>query len=292
LHVLPAPIEPFRVEGRELYLKRDDLTHPLLSGNKYRKLYSLLQTPREAIDAVFSFGGIQSNAMLSIAALCRLKGWRFEYTAKSVPKHLKEDPKGNYRHALALGMKLTEVHPTAYDEAVHALKKRFGTRQEKKVLIPQGGADPAARDGIDVLAGEIREWQKSTDIGRLTVATPSGTGTTAAYLARALPECNVITVAAVGDTAYLQRQIEMLMPLPKNLTILAAKYRFGSLHDDLLKMYETLKTAGVEFDLIYAPVTWIALLENFEKIEGALLYVHSGGVSGNETMLARYARRR
>ena len=292
LHLRPAPIEPFRIGGRDLYLKRDDLIHPLLSGNKYRKLHAFVHTPPETIDTVLSYGGIQSNAMLSIAALCRFKGWRFEYTAKSVPKHLKADPKGNYRQALELGMQLTEVPPAAYDEAVLALQERCGSGPEKTVLIPQGGAGPSAKYGVYVLAEEISAWRKQKGIEKLTVATPSGTGTTAAYLAQALPECRVITVAAVGDTAYLQRQIEKLMPLPKNLILLSAKYRFGSLHDELLKMYETLKESGVEFDLIYAPVMWLALLENTESIEGELLYVHSGGVSGNETMLARYARRR
>jgi len=290
LHLFPAPFEPFRFEGRELYLKRDDLIHPFFSGNKYRKLYALLQTPSNVIHTLVSYGGIQSNAMLSIAALCRLKGWRFEYTAKTAPQHLKTDPQGNYRHALALGMQLHEVHPTAYDVAVNALKAR-SKENERVRLISQGGADPAAQEGVSVLAEEIREWKAEQGIEQLNVVTPSGTGTTAAYLAESLPECRIVTVAAVGDPAYLRRQIEALMPLPQNLTILSTPYRFGSLHNALLQTYEKLKAAGVEFDLIYAPVMWLALMEAWDELEGEMLYVHSGGVSGNETMLARYARR-
>ena len=290
MHLFPAPFEPFRFEGRELYLKRDDLIHPLFSGNKYRKLYALLQTPSDAIDTLVSYGGIQSNAMLSIAALCRLKGWRFEYTAKTAPRHLKSDPQGNYSHAMALGMQLYEAHPTAYDAAVNALKARR-KENERVRLISQGGADPAAQEGVSVLAEEIRQWQAAQGIERLNVVTPSGTGTTAAYLAESLPECRIVTVAAVGDPAYLQRQIETLMPIPQNLTILSTPYRFGSLHEELLQTYEKLKAAGVEFDLVYAPVTWLALMEAWDELEGEVLYVHSGGVSGNGTMLARYARR-
>ncbi|WP_345971884.1 pyridoxal-phosphate dependent enzyme [Sulfurimonas diazotrophicus] len=290
MHLSPAPFEPFRFEGRELTLKRDDLIHPLFSGNKYRKLYALLQTPSEAIDTLVSYGGIQSNAMLSVAALCRLKGWRFEYTAKTAPRHLKADPQGNYKHALALGMAVHEVHPTEYDAAVAALKQRCA-KQERSRLIAQGGADPAAEEGVRALAEEIRAWKEKRGIERLNVVTPSGTGTTAAYLARALPECRVVTVAAVGDPAYLQRQIEALMPLPPNLMILSTPYRFGSLDAALLQTYEKLKAAGVAFDLIYAPVMWLALMEAWDDLEGEVLYVHSGGVSGNETMLARYARR-
>jgi len=290
LRLHPAPFEPFRFEGRDLFLKRDDLIHPLFSGNKYRKLYALLHTPSETIDTLVSYGGIQSNAMLSIAALCRLKGWRFEYTAKTAPHHLKAAPQGNYSSALALGMHLHEVHPGAYEAAVEALKRSCGN--DARLLVPQGGADATAAEGVGVLATEIREWQEERGIVKLNIVTPSGTGTTAAYLAQALPQCRVVTVAAVGDPSYLARQIEQLMPLPENLTILSTPYRFGRLHDDLLQRYEALKAAGVEFDLVYAPVMWLALTAYWSQLDGEVLYVHSGGLSGNETMLARYARRR
>jgi len=291
LHLSPAPFEPFRFEGRTFHLKRDDLIHPLLSGNKYRKLFSLIKTPPHAVDTVCSFGGIQSNAMLSIAALCRMKGWRFAYTAKTVPASLRAAPAGNYRNALALGMQLHEVHPTVYEEAIGALKTSCEAPEgERTVLIPQGGADPLAEAGVGALAEEIETWRQRTGIGRLTIATPSGTGTTAAYLARALPACRVVTVAAVGDPDYLKAQIGRLMPLPDNLRILPTRYRFAAPHGDLLQMYHRLYAAGVTFDLLYAPVMWIALLENLSVIEGELLYVHSGGVGGNETMLARYER--
>jgi len=296
LNLHPAPFEPFRLEGRDCFVKRDDLIHPLLSGNKYRKLFTIVHTPSSAIDTLISYGGIQSNAMLSIAALCRMKGWSFEYTAKSVPEHLRQEPEGNYQKAMALGMRLHEVHPLQYEAAVAAIRARHAAQQpgDGTVVIPQGGADTAAREGIDVLAAEIRKWKREKGIAGLTVATPSGTGTTAAYLAHALPECTVVTAPAVGDAAYLNEQIKRLMPLPENLEILSTKtpYRFGRPHEDLLRIYLRLREAGIEFDLLYAPVMWTALLENQDRIGGELLYVHSGGVGGNATMLARYARRR
>ncbi|HHH72313.1 MAG TPA: hypothetical protein ENL04_00610 [Sulfuricurvum sp.] len=80
---LPSPVEPFRFAGRIFRVKRDDLIHPDFSGNKYRKLYRFIHTNPDAIHTIVSYGGIQSNAMLSIAALCRLKGWRFEYICKT-----------------------------------------------------------------------------------------------------------------------------------------------------------------------------------------------------------------
>lgn len=290
MHCDPTPFEPFRFRGIDLHVKRDDLIHPLLSGNKYRKLFSRLHTDPGAIDTLVSYGGVQSNAMLSIAALCHEKGWRFEYTAKTVPEHLKANPYGNYAQALDLGMYLVEVPPRSYDAALSDLRESYGMRADKTLLVPQGGADPAARIGVEALADEIRAWMKDKGIDRLTVATPSGTGTTAAYLAASLPECHVVTVAAVGGPTYLKTQISALLPVPKNLRILPTRFRFAAPYPELLNVYEALKTAGIEFDLVYATVMWMALLEYRDTIKGALLYVHSGGVGGNESMLARYAR--
>ncbi len=286
---LPSPVEPFRFAGHTFYIKRDDLIHPLFSGNKYRKLYRFIHTPSHEIDTILSYGGIQSNAMLSIAALCHLKGWRFEYIAKTVPKHLKANPTGNYKQALELGMQLIEVAPTEYLSAIGKRKTENGERMR---VIPQGGADPAAKAGIDELAEEISAWRRMQGIERLRIATPSGTGTTAAFLAAALPECRVFTAPAVGDTGYLHEQIRQLMPIPENLIILETKkrYRFGGLDSGLFEMYQRLINAGTEFDLVYAPVMWTALLENIDRLDGETLYVHSGGISGNETMLARYGR--
>jgi 1-aminocyclopropane-1-carboxylate deaminase len=101
-----------------------------------------------------------------------------------------------------------------------------------------------------------------------------------------------VTAPAVGDGAYLIRQIEHLMAMPPNLTVLSTSkpYRFGHPDTALLQKYRALKRSGIEFDLIYAPVMWTALMENIAALKGPVLYVHSGGVSGNTSMLARYAR--
>lgn len=288
LLTLPSPVEPFRFAGQRYHVKRDDLIHPLFSGNKYRKLASLFKLPLSSIQTVHSYGGIQSNAMLSIAALCSLKGWQFHYTVKRVPKHVKARPAGNYRQALALGMILHEVVPDEYDNAVASLQAGCAMSSDRELLIPQGGASETAKEGIDALAQEIAAWQKVQGFEALSVVTPSGTGTTAAYLAAALPPCQVVTVAAVGTPEYLRAQISRLVKVPENLTILPTPYRFGTLYPELLQTYGLLKEGGIEFDLLYAPVMWRALLQITERLRGEVLYVHSGGVSGNETMLERY----
>jgi 1-aminocyclopropane-1-carboxylate deaminase len=232
--------------------------------------------------------------MLSIACLCKAKGWAFDYYAKKLPGKLGADPAGNLRLALEQGMSLHEVPHETYRDLIGSLHSSFPDARvsvcEKTLLLPQGGADPLAKEGVYRLADEIENWRQRLKIDRLNVVTPSGTGTTAFYLAEALGGIGVYTTPLIGDTEYLKAQMGRLGELPKNLTILetAKHYRFGKPYPEFLQVYRQLKEAGVAFDLLYAPKTWLALSEHLEQMEGEVLYVHSGGVSGNASMLTRY----
>ncbi|MDX8380585.1 MAG: 1-aminocyclopropane-1-carboxylate deaminase [Ghiorsea sp.] len=278
-----SQVSLFHFQGYDFYVKRDELIDPLLSGNKYRKLYELIQTPSATYSTIISYGGIQSNAMLAIAALCQKKSWAFHYYCKPIQTRIQEKPDGNYKIALELGMK---AFPTEnYDSKITQLKN-----EGKTLVIPQGGADALAKKGLEVLADEIKQWQQQVGIQSLSIVTPSGTGTTSYYLAKALPDYKVLTTATIGDNDYLKQQMLKLGNIPSNLELLEPerKYHFAKPYPEFLHTYQSLKDSGIEFDLIYAPKMWLTLLANMQNIHGAVLYVHSGGLLGNLTMLARY----
>jgi 1-aminocyclopropane-1-carboxylate deaminase len=275
-----SPISKIDLEGRVFYVKRDDLIDPFLAGNKYRKLYTLLQTPSNQFNKIISYGGTQSNAMLAIAAMCKNKGWEFIYYTKPLSDAQKNENSGNFYHAKNLGMLHVEIEQQFYKDFIASL--RFNL-DEKTFVIDQGGAVEEAKLGLEVLADEIRE----SGLHVKSLATPSGTGTTALYLALCLPEYRVYTTPCVGDAEYLREQMSALHEIPKNLTILEPrkKYHFAKPYREFLEIQQKLLSAGVEFDLIYAPSLWKCLIEQTNE---EILYIHSGGVSGNESMLERY----
>jgi 1-aminocyclopropane-1-carboxylate deaminase len=285
--VLPSVIEPFALNGTTFFIKHDEQIHPLLSGNKYRKLYTLINTPSKTYHTLYSYGGIQSNAMLSLAALSQMKGWVFNYICKSIPRHLKEEPHGNYAHALALGMQVQEVEAKQYAQAIEQLQH---LDDPHRCLVPQGGADPKAEQGIRILAEEILQWQHQQGIKQLRVVTPSGTGTTAYYLAGAMPTNEIVTTAVVGTSAYLYEQMHQLGPLPTNLTVLpkAKGLRFAQPDERLLQTYEVLLDAGLEIDLLYGTTMWHTMLAQLSNSKQPIMYLHSGGLLGNKSMLERY----
>lgn len=278
-----SPLSKIILEGREFLVKRDDLFDPYLSGNKYRKLHTLLNTPKTKYKKIISYGGTQSNAMLAIAAMCKQKEWEFVYYTKPMSEIQKQQKFGNYHQALRLGMSHREIESLLYKEYISSLSL---TTNEDTYIIDQGGADVHAKEGLEVLAREIREQNPHVK----SLATPSGTGTTALFLAIALPEYKVYTTPCVGDSSYLKEQMSALAKIPNNLIILEPqkKYHFAKLYPEFLDIYKKTKALGIEFDLLYAPAMWMALLEQTKE---SVLYIHSGGVSGNESMLQRYSQK-
>lgn len=278
-----SPISKIRLEGRDFYVKRDDLIDPFLAGNKYRKLYTLLKTPSNKLSTIISYGGTQSNAMLAIAAMCKRKGWKFEYYTKPLSITQKTSNVGNYYHSINLGMKHIEIEEALYRDFISSLSLTVDTQT---FIIDQGGAVEEAQKGLEVLAQEIIE----ANVNVKSLATPSGTGTTALFLALSLPEFKVYTTPCVGDVKYLKEQMQALHEIPDNLVILqpSKKHHFAKPYPEFLEIYKKLLASGIEFDLLYAPGMWEALLAQTDE---EVLYIHSGGVSGNESMLKRYEQK-
>lgn len=277
-----SPISEINLDGRSFFVKRDDLIDPFLAGNKYRKLYTLLQTPSNQLHKIISYGGTQSNAMLAIAAMCKNKGWEFVYYTKTLSATQKEQNHGNFFQAKILEMQHVEIENDMYKDFIASLRLNL---DEKTYVIDQGGADKSAKEGLLVLANEIR----NANLHVRSLATPSGTGTTALFLALALPEYKVYTTPCIGDVDYLKEQMNALHVIPENLVILQPnkKYHFAKPYAEYFEIYKKTLESGIEFDLLYAPGMWKSLLEQTDE---KILYIHSGGVSGNESMLKRYKK--
>ena len=170
---------------------------------------------------------------------------------------------------------------------------RYGTRipsKSNELFIKEGGAISEASFGIKNLANELNNSHESYDI-----FLPSGTGTTALFLQK-YSKSRVFTCACVGDEVYLKKQFFMLEK-DENLhpTIIKTpkKYHFGKLYKELyLKWQELKKQTNIEFDLLYDPIGWITLEDsNLAQSSHKLIYIHQGGVLGNESLIPRYQRK-
>jgi 1-aminocyclopropane-1-carboxylate deaminase/D-cysteine desulfhydrase-like pyridoxal-dependent ACC family enzyme len=277
-----SPTQQIHFKGYDFLIKRDDLLHEDFSGNKARKFYYYFKNDFRNITTLISHGSNQSNAMYSLSQLCKLKGWKFIYYTHHIPSYLKENPQGNYRYALENGMQIRLFDDETIDDILYD--------KTNTLLIKEGGAVQEASFGIELLANEIKTYQDENSIDNLKIFLPSGTGTTALFLQKYL-DIEVLTVPCVGDSEYLKKQFFELEPNGQlHPTILkpSRKFHFGKLYKENYIIWKELQEeTNIEFDLLYDPIGWNTLLNNIDKSYN-YIYIHQGGIKGNETMIQRY----
>jgi 1-aminocyclopropane-1-carboxylate deaminase len=282
---LPSPIDKICLFNTQFYVKRDDLIHPMYSGNKYRKLHTYFNQP--SLKPIVSYGGYQSNAMLSIAYYCYQHKISFTYITKSIPNFINHSD-GNLALALKHKMKLVEVSNDTYQNTIDTLN----TSYPDSLIIKQGAAEKEAEHGLKILAKEIHTFIQEHDLKKVAVFIPSGTGTSALFLQKHLKDITVYTTPCVGNSDYLNQQWQELEPnLTHYPTILETKkkYHFAKPYAQFLESYKSTKEQDIEFDLIYSPKLLLAIQENLSHIkEKTKIIIHTGGVIGNSTQLARY----
>ncbi|MEU6833986.1 pyridoxal-phosphate dependent enzyme [Streptomyces sp. G9] len=206
---LPSPLqevhdEGFARRGVRLFLKRDDLIHPDLPGNKWRKL--ALNLEAAAGRTVLTFGGAYSNHLRATAAAGRLLGFGTVGVVRGDElAHRPLNP--SLARCAADGMRLHFVDRTTYrakasPEILEGLLSRFGDVE----VIPEGGSNALAAQGCTALG---RELAGEVDVA----AVACGTGGTLAGLAAGLdPGQRALGVPVVGggflagEVARLQRE--------------------------------------------------------------------------------------
>jgi len=281
LNITNSPVEQVSFQNKTFLIKRDDLLHKDFSGNKARKFFYFLEKEFSKVTTLISHGSNQSNAMYSLSVLCKLKNWNFIYYVNHVPSYLEDNPQGNYKYALENGMKMIISD--------NFLKENLEL-DETILFIEEGGALEEASYGMKILADEITEYKSNHRIENLKIFLPSGTGTTALFLQKFL-DIEVMTCACVGDENYLKKQFLELEENEKNHpTILQRKkkYHFGKLYKENYLLWKELHLqTDIEFDLLYDPVGWDTLLYTYDD-KYNYLYIHQGGLIGNESMIQRY----
>lgn len=183
----PSPLveaadERFGAYGVRLVLKRDDLVHPELPGNKWRKLAPNLRAAVEGGHrAVATFGGAYSNHLRATAAAGRLLGMETVGIVRG--DELAGRPlNGSLARCAADGMRLRFVSRSEYRRKAEPevlARLLAGAGASDAYVVPEGGSNALALTGCAELGRELRG---AADV----VAVACGTGGTLAGLAAGL----------------------------------------------------------------------------------------------------------
>lgn len=217
---LPSPLQEvsdprFRARGLRLLLKRDDLIHSDLSGNKWRKLAPNLRAALGTNQpALLTFGGAYSNHLRATAAAGRLL--RLPTVGVVRGHELADRPLNpSLARCRADGMRLLFITRAEYRrrgeaQTVAALRERaadtFGAHFRDALPVPEGGSNAEAVRGCVTLGEELVSSAAGVDL----VALACGTGGTLAGTAAAGPSAVGFPVLKGGflDTEVRRLQHE------------------------------------------------------------------------------------
>jgi 1-aminocyclopropane-1-carboxylate deaminase len=209
---LPSPLEALdddrlAAAGVRLYLKRDDLISPEITGNKWRKLkYNLAAARSQGHGTLLTFGGAYSGHIRAVAAAGHHLGFQTIGVIRGEP-HLPLND--TLAAASGYGMRLTYLDRGTYRRkhstaVVARLRAEFG----RFYLLPEGGSNELAVRGCAEVPAEIT-------VPFDLICCPCGTGGTLAGLASGLrPGQRALGFAVLRGAGFLDHEVARLQPVP------------------------------------------------------------------------------
>ncbi len=260
--------------GIRLVVKRDDLIHPLISGNKWRKLSTYINDFSETKE-IATFGGAYSNHLLATASL----GNRLSLKTRAWVRGEEPLKKSSLLQLCEfLGMNLEFVSRQEYKSIKHRFEYEGGN-----LTIPEGG------EGNLGMKGCMEILLEDEILPDYCIAA-CGTGTTLAGLAKAAMitdgDVKVIGVSALKGGEFLKSQIaEWSDNSPFELL---TEYHFGGYAKTPQSLFNFIEEFARETAILLDPVYTskafyaakaMALNSKFKR--GSLVgLVHTGGLSG------------
>ncbi len=269
--------------GIQLHIKRDDLLHPIISGNKWRKLkYTLLYALNHGHKHLISMGGAYSNHLHALAYI----GHKLNIKTTGLIRGEQPEKENQTLSDLKKwGMTLEFVSRSDFREL---RKNRAHNDQLEKQYdgfwIPEGGANEYALNGVNEILKEI-------DIEFDTLALACGTGTTLAGLAKTLPATKrVLGFSSLKGGGFLKKDIKKLIK-KNSLTNWSINfdYHFGGFaktNEELMSFIEEFQSQNnIPLEPIYNGKMLFGLFDLIKndrfKKGHQIIALHTGGLQGN-----------
>ena len=268
-----------------VHIKREDLIHPFVSGNKFRKLkYNLLQAKEENQETLLTFGGAFSNHIAAVAFSGKEKGFKTIGIIRGDELGSKISENPTLLFAQNCGMQLEFISREAYRlkseiSFLENLKTKFGNFY----LIPEGGTNALAIKGC-------QEILTQKDAKFDYICCPIGTGgTISGIINSVLPHQKVLGFPALkGD--FLKAEIHNFAQ-NENWEIIT-DYHFGGygkVNNELIGFINQFYAENqIPLDPIYTGKMAFGVIDlmhkNYFPAQSKILLIHTGGIQGIQGM--------
>jgi len=293
---LPSPLQnvnhPITSQfGVELFIKRDDLIHPEISGNKWRKLkFNIEKYKQKKYDSIVTFGGAYSNHIAATAASGKLLNIPTIGIIRG--EELNVNSNQTLRNAHDNGMKLVFVSRSKYSERYERiyheeLRLEFGNT----LIINEGGANFHGVIGSGEILSEIHFTPDY-------IYSASGTGTTVAGLLLTSDTTKVVSVPVFKKGGFIKDEVENLLiqfqfskeELAEKMNLLELNLNndfggYGKHTSELIEFINDFhKITNIKLDQIYTAKMMFALLNDIKsgkiKTGSKIIALHTGGLQG------------
>lgn len=280
--LLPLPLPVFADAGISVWIKREDMNHPTVSGNKWWKLkYNLAAAQQLGRKTIVTFGGAFSNHLYATAAATHALGLHsigIVRGEKTLPLN------STLQFACDHGMRLVYMTREEYRKKEHpdflnGIVKQFGD----VYVIPEGGTNNLAVRGVMEFAAML-QTEPFTHL-----VLPVGTGGTIAGLVRGLPGRRVVGVSVLkGD--FSTRDVQKLVAQDEHSAQASWTVLTGYHHGGYAKSTPELRAFiqqmqqeyALPLDPVYTAKMMWALVREAERgafAQGSkIIALHTGGL--------------
>ncbi|MFT5752149.1 MAG: 1-aminocyclopropane-1-carboxylate deaminase [Dokdonia sp.] len=288
---------PLKTSGNHrLSLRREDLLHPEISGNKFRKLkYTIAFAKAHRHQTLVTFGGAFSNHIAATAAAGKLHNLktvgiiRGEELGKDIEKTLAQN--ATLTFARSCGMVFKFVTRTKYQEKEQSdYFQELLPKWDAPLVIPEGGTSALAIKGCEEI---LTPEDDCYDYICCSVGTG---GTIAGIINSAKPQQKVLGFPALkGD--FLHQDIQKMVS--QTNWDLITNYHFGGyakVDEDLIQFINDFKKeTGTALDPVYTGKLLYGVYDliksNYFSENSRILAIHTGGLQGIAGMNLRLAKK-
>lgn len=289
----PTPIQYLTtINGKRIFIKRDDLNHPTIQGNKYRKLKYTLQLAQQNQHTMISFGGAYSNHIAALASA----GKYFHLNTVGVIRGEELANRARWSKTLIQaqqdGMKLHFISRISYkDKELHPEISALINNYPNPLIIPEGGSNQLSLRGTGEIIEELT--QQPQQFQHLFAACGTG-GTLAGLIDGAKTYCfqgKITGVSVLKGGDFLVRDVQTLSQHHQHIHwSLEQDYHFGGYAKSNAELSTFIEQFESHYSIVIEPIYTGKLCyavfdlarqsPSTQSIENWLIY-HSGGLQGN-----------
>jgi 1-aminocyclopropane-1-carboxylate deaminase len=279
----------------EVWMKREDMNHPTVQGNKWHKLkLNLDEAIKQKKGALLTFGGAYSNHIAATAAAAKQAGLKsIGFIRGEELASCPEKWSPTLKLAQRNGMTLHFLSRTEYREKnLPATVQKLQVEFPQAYIIPEGGSNLLAIQGFKSLMDDIET--QCPDWTHLYTAVGTG-ATLAGLISFAKPNLDrtLLGIAALKNGGYLTPFIEQWVlqvsdQIPVNHWQLLTEYHWGGYAKKTPELIQQISDFEMEFKIDLEPIYtgkmmsafYAHLQQNLIKPGSKIILLHTGGLQG------------